>query len=97
MAAQINLDAAADQVREFFFGLGAINEPIELVSGGVVVARLAAASALSEEEKQRIVAKGWEVVKEARANARGIPSPDIQKIVDRAVCEVRARATQRHH
>lgn len=96
MAAQINLDAAADQVREFFIGLGAINEPIELVSGGVVVARLAAASALSAEEKQRIVAKGCEVVTEARANARGISAADIQKIVDRAVCEVRARAAQRN-
>lgn len=97
MPAQINLDVAADQVREFFLGLGAINEPIELLSGGVVVARLAAVSALSEEEKQRIVATGWELVKEARANARGIKAADIQKIVDRAVCEVRARAAQRNH
>ena len=97
MPAQINLDVAADQVRELFVGLGAINEPIELVSGGVVVARLAAASALSQEEKRCIVAKGWEVVKEARTNARGIPAADIQKIVDRAVCEVRTRAAQRDH
>lgn len=97
MPAQINLDVAADQVREFFFGLGIINEPIELVSGGVVVARLAAASALSEEEKERIIAKGWAVVKEARANARGVPTLGIQKVVDRAVNEVRARAAQRRY
>lgn len=97
MPAQINLDVAADQVREFFLELGAISEPIELVSGGVVIARLAAASALSAEEKDRVIAKGWEVVNEARANARGIPAPDIQRIVDRAVNEVRARAAQRNH
>ncbi|HJT30486.1 MAG TPA: hypothetical protein VJ783_00360 [Pirellulales bacterium] len=54
-------------------------------------------SALSEEEKQQIVATGWKLVKEARANAHGIKSADIQKIVDRAVCEVRARAAQRNH
>lgn len=97
MAEQINLDTAADEVRQFFFGLGAIREPVELVSGGVVVARLAGVSALSDDEKQRIVAKGWELVQEARANARGIPAAEIQKTVDRAVREVRARATKRDH
>lgn len=96
MAEQINLDTAADEVRQFFLRLGAIREPVELVSGGVVVARLAGVSALSEEEKQRVVAKGWELVQEARANARGIPTREIQKAVDRAVREVRARAKRDH-
>lgn len=96
MAEQINLDTAADEVREFFLGLGPIREPVEVVSGGVVVARLAEVSALSEEEKQRIVAKGWGVVQEARANSRGIPATKVQKVVDQAVREVRARAAQRY-
>ena len=97
MAEQINLDTASDEVRQFFLTLGPIGEPVELVSCGVVIARLAGVSALSEEEKERIRDKGWELVQEARANARGIPAAKIQKIVDQAVREVRARAAQRDH
>lgn len=97
MAEQIHLDTAADAVRQFFLRVGPLQEPVELVLGGVVVARLTGVSALPDEEKQRIAAKGWEVVQEARANARGIPAREIQKVVDKAVREVRARAAQRDH
>jgi len=97
MTEQINLDTASEEVREFFLGLGTIREPVEFVSGGVVVGRFAGVSALSEEEKQRIGERGWEIVQKARANARGIPAAKIQKIVDQAVREVRARAAQSDH
>jgi hypothetical protein len=95
MAEQINLDTAADEVRQFILGLGELREPVELVSGGVVVARLTGVAALSDEEKQRIAAKGCEVVQKARASARGTAASKIQKVVDQAVHEVRARAAKR--
>ncbi|MGH7134433.1 MAG: hypothetical protein ACREHD_01760 [Pirellulales bacterium] len=97
MAEQINLDTAADEVRQFFLGLGPIREPVELVSGGVVVARLAGVSDLSEEEKLRIRVEMRDLVQRARAHTKGIPAAEIQQVVDEAVREVRARAAQRDH
>lgn len=76
-------------------GVGKVRDPVELVLNGSVVARIVPPTELSEAERQRVLDEGWAVVEKARARTKGIPASAIQKAVDQAVREVRARHGQR--
>jgi hypothetical protein len=95
MTQRIDLAAATKPVREFFQDLGPFREPIELLVEGTVVAKLIPPAELSDEEKQRILREGWQVVEKARANAAGRSTTAIQKEVDAAVREVEGHHAQR--
>ena len=95
MPQRIDLATTQKPVRDFIRSLGKVREPVELVLDGNLVARIIPPTELSDAEKQRILAEGWAVVEEARARTKGIPASVIQKAVDKAVREVRARHGQR--
>ena len=97
MTQRIDLAVANKPVRKFFQDLGTFREPIELLIDGTVVAKLIPPSELSDEEKQRILREGWQIVEKARANAAGRSAATIQKEVDAAIQEVEARHDQRRH
>ena len=97
MAEQINLDSASDAFRQFVMGLRPFREPVDLVSGGQVVARLTGPAELSEAEKRRTLTEGLTAVKCARAKTKGIAASQIQKMVDEGVREERSRAAERNH
>lgn len=95
MIDRINLDTTQEAVREFIRQLGEIRRPIELVSGGAVIARLTPPSELSDREKQRILDEGRAVVERARSRTKSIPAAAIRKATDQAVREVRSRHAKR--
>ncbi len=96
MPQRIDLAKMKKPVRDFFMhGLGPLREPVELVFGETPVAKIVPPTEFSEAEKQRILDEGWSVVEKARARTKGIPASVIQKSVDAAVREVRARHDQR--
>jgi hypothetical protein len=95
MTQRIDLATTPKPLRDFIRNLGTLREPIELVAEGTVVAKLVPPTELTDEEKQRILAEGWEVVQRARAQAAGRSPAEIQKEVDQAVREVRERHAQR--
>ena len=95
MAQRIDLTTKKKPVREFIQSLGRIREPVELVLGGNIVAKIVAPTELSEAEKRRILDEGWAVVDKARARTKDTPAATIQKAVNKAVREVRTRHAQR--
>ncbi|MEX0713264.1 MAG: hypothetical protein WD278_12995, partial [Pirellulales bacterium] len=90
MPRQVNLRTTDKPLREFVQGLGDFRETLELVLDGHVLAKLIPPTDLSEEEKQRILDEGWDLVKEARARNAGVPESEIAKTVDAAVRRVRS-------
>lgn len=97
MSQRVDLAATKKPVRDFIHDLGKIREPVELVLNGHLVAKIVPPSDLSDEEKRRILDKGWAAVEKARTNMRNSPTVDIQKRVDKAVREVRRRHGHRRH
>lgn len=91
MTQRIDVTTTKKPVRQFLQELGTLRSPVELVVEDTVVAKLIPPAELSEKEKQRILDKGWQAVQCARSRTRGIPASVIQKEVDEAVREVRAR------
>ena len=95
MPQRIDLDTKQEPVQEFIRGLGKVREPVELILDGNLVAKIIPPSEFSDAEKERILDEGWAVVEKARAHTKGIPASLIQKEVNKAVREVRARHGQR--
>ncbi len=95
MIDRINLDATQEAVREFITQLGEIRRPIDIVSGGAVIARLTPPSELSDAEKRRILTAGRAAIERARSRTKDIPAATIRKATDQAVREVRARHAER--
>ncbi|MEX2120146.1 MAG: hypothetical protein WD847_11175 [Pirellulales bacterium] len=91
MPKQVNLRTTDEPLREFVQGLGDFRETLELVLDGHVLAKLIPATDLSDEEKQRILDEGWDLVKEARARNAGVPESEIAKTVDAAVRRIRSQ------
>ena len=97
MTQRIDLAVINKPVREFIRDLGTFHETIELMVEGDVVAKLIPATELSDQEKQRVLHDGWEVVKKARANASEVSALAVQRMVDQAVQEVKGRNDQRRN
>lgn len=91
MAKRIDLATAKKPVRDFLQSLGPIREPVELLVGDEVFARIVPPGGLSDAEKEEVVRKGWEVVQKARARNQGASTKEIEKSVQLAVKRVRAR------
>jgi hypothetical protein len=95
MSPRIDIAMANKPVRELLQDLEPLREPVELVIEGTVVAKLVPPTEMTDLEKQRILAEGWQAVKKARENAGGKAASEIQKEVDQAVREVRSRHDKR--
>jgi len=92
---QIDIDRTDAPLRDFVLNLGAIREPIDLISHGAVVARITAPGELAPRERERILDAAWKVVDRVRKRTAEIPAAAIQKQVDKAVRQVRARHDRR--
>lgn len=85
-------------LEEFVASLGALREPVELTRRGEVVATVAAAKraakARSKAGRDKIAARGWQILDEAHANAKkhGLSERQIVKIAVKACEEVRRDA-----
>lgn len=79
------------KVADFLRGLGPIRQPIALLLGGKVVARLVPPEELTETEKAQILQQGWTLVEQARARNQGVPEQEIAKTVNQAVKRVRSQ------
>lgn len=94
MNQRIDLGTIKKRANDFIRDLSPIRFPIELMLDGKVVARLMPPSALSDEEKERLVDEARQLMEEARANAKaqGFTDGDIGRAVDAAVKRVRSRS-----
>lgn len=86
------IDVSKDPpVAEFIRQLSPVRQPIKIVLGGKVVARLMPVEQLTDVEKEKILQEGWMAVQQARGRNKGKSAREIGKAVDAAVHRVRAK------
>jgi antitoxin (DNA-binding transcriptional repressor) of toxin-antitoxin stability system len=78
------------KVAEFIRQLSPVRQPIQIVVSGKPVARLVPIDELTDDEKEKILQKGWQAVQEARVRNKGVSGRKIGKAVDAAVRRARS-------
>lgn len=91
---RVDLDSLPHDVRAFVTGLPADAKAIELVSHGQVVWKLVRPGELSDAEKQVLLARGRDFVRDVRDRVKDIPAAVVKRKVKEAVDEVRRRHGQ---
>ncbi len=88
------LDTADVAVKEFIRSLPSADEALELELSGRVVGVFFPPTARSVTNQTAILERGRELVARARERNAGAPDEEIEREVDVAVTEVRARTQQ---
>jgi hypothetical protein len=88
---RVDLETVPQDVRAFVNSLPTDANAIELALDGEVIWKLVRPGELSEAEKEALLARGRDFVRDVRKRVRGTPSAELKRIVDDAVDEVRRR------
>lgn len=86
------IDLAKEQpLHDFIKRQGRIREPIELVLGDNIVAKIVSPTEVSNGKAAAVIARGRELVRQARERNKGVSANVIEREVRQAVSEVRRR------
>ena len=88
----INLDEAAPDVRAFFDTLVAHSGPVEIWSGGRIVAQILRKREAKEVEREQLKTEVREMLAEARLRNSDLTESELKRLVDGAVAQVRQSA-----
>jgi hypothetical protein len=89
----IKLDRADDRVKEFFRALPIEPDGVELELNGKIVCKVVGPHQMTAADREAIVKRGRELMRQARERNRGVPAKVIEREVREAVEEVRGRKT----
>jgi hypothetical protein len=88
---RINLDQAPLAVKKFLRDLPRDDEGVELELAGEVICKIIGADQMSDGEKDALLERGWELIRQVQERNKQVPAKVIQREVRRAVSEVRSR------
>lgn len=91
---QIKLDRADDRVKAFFRSLPFEPDGVELQLNGKIVCKVVGPHQMTAADRDAIVKRGRELMRQARERNRGVPAKAIRREVQEAVEEVRGRKRQ---
>jgi hypothetical protein len=91
---RVDLEGVPQDVREFVAALPADANGIELALRGEVIWKLVRPSELTDAEKQILLDRGRELVRDIRERVKNTPAAVIKRKVADAVDEVRRRKGQ---
>jgi hypothetical protein len=77
-----------------FWSESTFDGPLPICIGATMSQRFDTPGEFSDAEKEKIVAKGKEIIAKARSNAAHLSTRKIQKLVNQAACNVRSRDAQ---
>jgi len=89
----INLDTAADDVKEFVSTLPLGDDGVELELDGQVICKVLPPQGFSEADQAVLIERVRQLVHQARQRNRGVPSKVIEREVGQAVDEVRRKTS----
>ncbi len=88
---RVNLDTAPEDVRAFVRNLPADADGFELALHGEVIWKLIPAGELSDLQKQALLDRGREIVRQVRDRTKRKPQSVLNRKVQEAVDDVRMR------
>jgi hypothetical protein len=88
---RVDLETVPQDVRAFVNSLPTDAKAVELALNGEVIWKLVRPGELSEAEKEALLARGRDFVRDVRKRVRGIPAAEMNRIVNEGVDEVRRR------
>jgi hypothetical protein len=91
---RVDLETLPQEVQKFVATLPPDTSDIELALRGEVIWKLTRPGDLTDAEKQILLDRGRELVRDIRERVKNIPAADIKRAVKDAVIEVRRRKGQ---
>jgi hypothetical protein len=87
----MTIDEQDERVRQFIRSLPIDPEGVELELDGQVICKVIGPNQLSDEERDAVLNRGWELIEKAHERNKGVPAKVIEREVRQAVKKVRGR------